>query len=255
MKKFICVFSALALLSCNTSTGEKNNGATPADSTGIINKVIAASFDEKFFKEIKLPLEIDTNFILGVDTNVRIPYQQIRQLGVNILQHDLTGGLIYDINSFCEIDSLKEEGEYGKYLEKLDIGMTKIAISFKIGVADLGNGTKLFLWGVHNSSYEACPFFAGTTIIGTFVNSEKRNTHFIVGEISGGGDPPSVGNDELTSKINSDGRIEIKSLSVNDDLDIPGDERTTQSLILQLTRDKIEIADSKKETKSTEKAQ
>ncbi|MGZ4044114.1 MAG: hypothetical protein ACXVO9_12995, partial [Bacteroidia bacterium] len=162
-------------------------------------------------------------------------------------------GLSYDINSFCEIDSLKQEGKYNSYLEKLDIGMTKVAISFKLGVIDLGNGAKLFLWGVHNSSFEACPFFAGTTIIGTFVNANKQNTHFVIGEISGGGDPPSMGNDQVTSKINTDGKVEIKRISVNDDLDIPGEETTIETIVLKLNADKIEILDSKKQVKNTEK--
>ncbi|MGZ3919895.1 MAG: hypothetical protein ACXVC7_06370 [Bacteroidia bacterium] len=253
MKKLIYILALAVLFGCNNESSEKD-AELSTDSTGIVNKSIAASFDDKEFKTIKLPIEIDTNFILEVDTNDRVPYQQVRQLGNNILQHEISSGLSYDINSFCEIDSLKQEGKYNSYLEKLDIGMTKVAISFKLGVIDLGNGAKLFLWGVHNSSFEACPFFAGTTIIGTFVNANKQNTHFVIGEISGGGDPPSMGNDQVTSKINTDGKVEIKRISVNDDLDIPGEETTIETIVLKLNADKIEILDSKKQVKNTEKS-
>lgn len=254
MRKFILPVLIVILSACNRAEDRPGIKEDAADSTGIVNKSTSASFDETLFKEINLPLVIDTDFILEADTNDRIPYQQIRQLGTNFLNHDLSSGLSYDINTFCEIDSIKRAGLYNEYLEKLDIGMTKIAISFKIGVIKFRDGTRLFLWGVHNSSFEACPFFAGTTIVGTYLNPEKKNTHFVIGEVSGGGDPPAIGDDEVTSKINADGKIEIKGLSVNDDLDVPGDERTTQELTLQLQADSIKIIKSKKETKSTEAA-
>lgn len=253
MKKCICLVLVTFLLGCNSHDGNRGD-ANSRDSLNNKNGNFEASFDDKLFKPLTLPLRIDTNFILEVDTNERIPYQQVRQLGTNFLKTEMSGSLAYDINTFCEIDSLKHVGAYEAYLEKLDIGMTKISISFKSGVIDLKNGAKLFIWGIHNSSYEACPYFAGTTIIGTFMNAEKKNTHFVIGEISGGGDPPATGNDEVTAKLDENGTITIKSVSVNDDLDIPGNEKTKQSLVLKLTKDKIEIVDSKKETKNTEKA-
>lgn len=253
MKKCICLLLLVVVIGCDPGKDEKNENTANNDSVGVENKVIAMSFDEKLFAPLSLPLIIDTNFILEVDTNNRIPYQQIRQLGVNFLQHETASGIIYDINSFCEIDSIKQAGGYREYLEKMEIGMTKIAISFKLGVIPIPDNTKLFVWGIHNSSYEACPFFAGTTIIGTYVNENNENIHFLLGEISGGGDPPSMGNDEVISKINKKGIINLKAVSVNDDLDIPGQEITTQKLTLKLEKGKIVIVHSSKQSKSTEK--
>ncbi|MCW3077082.1 MAG: hypothetical protein JWO32_1691 [Bacteroidetes bacterium] len=252
MKKCIYLVLVTFLFSCNNNDG---NGAHKENQDSLNNNGnFEASFDHKLFKPLALPLLIDTNFILEVDTNERIPYQQVRQLGTHFLETEMSASLAYDINTFCEIDSLKHAGAYEEYLEKLDAGMTKISISFKSGVIDLKNGAKLFIWGIHNSSYEACPYFAGTTIIATFMNSEKKNTHFVIGEISGGGDPPATGHDEVTARIDENGIATIKSISINDDIDLPGEEKTIQSLLIKLTKDKIEILDSKKETKNTEKA-
>lgn len=254
MKKILTGLAFPLLFACSQEPGEVKGEDTTADSTGIVDKSISASFYERAFKELSLPLIVDTNFIMEVDTNDRIPYQQVRQLGTNVLKHDVFTGITYDLNSFCEIDSLKQADAYNAYLEKLDIGMTKIAISFKVGVIKYGAGSRLFIWGVHNSSYEACPFFGGSTIVGTFVNSKNQNTHFVIGELSAGGDPPSMGSDEVTAKLEKDGTITIHSLSVTDDLDVPGDDRTEQWITLKIEKDEIKILSSKKENKNTEPA-
>lgn len=243
---------AVLLVSCG-SDNNKSDKVTSEDSTGISHSQFSASFDAKEFKPLTLPLAIDTNFIMEVDTNNRIPYQQIRQLGTHVLPHDLSDGLFYDINSFCEVDSIKQAGHYADYLAKLDIGMTKIAISFKLGVIDMGNDTQLFIWGIHNSSFEACPYFAGTTIIGTLVNENKENMHFLLGELSGGGDPPATGTDEVTSYIDKEGTITVRGISINDDLDVAGEDVKRQTLILKIENGSLMVLNSKKSEKNSEK--
>lgn len=252
MKKCIYFLLAAFLVSC---ASDKNKVETRAseDSTGISHSQFSTSFDAKTFKTLTLPLAIDTNFIMEVDTNNRIPYQQIRQLGTQLLAHELSDGLFNDINSFCEVDSIKQAGHYADYLAKLEIGMTKIAISFKLGVIDLGEGTQLFIWGIHNSSFEACPYFAGTTIIGTLVNEDKENTHFLLGELSGGGDPPATGTDEVTSYIDKEGTITVRSIFINDDLDIPGEDVTKQTVILKIENGAVTVINSTKSASNGEK--
>jgi hypothetical protein len=253
MKYKLILFTVL-FAACNNS-GNKSDQKT-TDSTAVGNSAIVAStFDNKLFKPISLPFNLDTTFILKADTNDRIPYQQIRSLGYEFLKNELTDGLINNIQEFCKIDSLKQAGAYKSYIDSLTIGMTKISIAYKIGVIDFKNNSRLFIWGITNSSYEACPFYSGTYLAGTFVNEAKQNTHFILGEISGGGDPPSMGSNEITAKVNGDGKIEIMNKRVFDDLDVPGEETTKQILSLKLDKDKIQIMDFKKEVKNTEKIQ
>ena len=104
-----------------------------------------------------------------------------------------------------------------------------------------------------SSSYEACPFFEGTTVIGTFVNDNRKNTHFVLACSRGGGDAPMTFHEEMDALIAPDGKINIKKISVSDDMDVPGNETTKQLLVLKLEKDKITIIDSKKEVKVTEK--
>lgn len=253
MKIFIYGSVSFLLISCANQI-EKKDPVTSSDTLAVTNKTIEASFDDKLFNTLQLPLNIDTTYVMKIDTNDRIPYQQVRALGSNFLKNEQTNGLEYEINKFCEIDSLKQEDKYKEYIEKLDLGMTKKSIAFKIGLLSFSNGSKLFLWGIESSSYEACPFFSARTVIGTFVNDNKQNTHFIIAGRSGAGDPPSMMNEDISAKINADGRIEIESVMVNDDLDIAGQETKKESVILKAEKNKIQIADSKKETTNTEKS-
>lgn len=252
MKKFIPLLAVTTFFACNSDSEIKKEEAPGSDTIVVTNKNSAVTFDEKLFKQLQLPLTLDTNFVINADTNDRIPFIQIRGLKSIYLENMISGSLSFDIDEFCRIDSLKENGAYKNYLSSLDIGMLKNSIAFKTGWIDLKNGTKLFLWGLNYDSFEACPFFSGKVIIGTFVSENKQNTSFVIAERSGGGDPPSMGNEDVTAKINTDGTIDILSIRINDDLDIPGEETITEKLVLKLEKDKITVVDSKKETKSTE---
>ncbi len=250
--RYIFILTVILFVSC-TDPGAKTTESF-TDTTAVDGKsTVNANFDYKLFKQLSLPLNIDTNFILKVDTNDRISYRQIRSLGTNFLRSEPSNGLSYNFNLFCEIDSLKEAGKYKEYLDSLTIGMTKKLVIYKIGVIDLKNDTKLFLWGSTNSSYEACPFFSGTYILATFVNTKKENTHFLLAAFISSGDPPSMSNVQITAKINTDGTIEMMSKMVGDDLDTPGEETTTQKFNLKLDGDHIGVRESKAEVKNTEK--
>jgi len=253
MKKIFLILIPV-LFSCGetknineTSTEIKN------DTVGIINASSAISFDDKLFKQLQFPLLIDTTFIQKCDTNERVTYELVRHLGSEILKHEVFNSLSYQMNTFCEIDSLKQDGTYEDYVKKLDIGMTKTSIAFRIGMLSLANNSKLFLWGIESSSYEACPFHSGKTIVATFVNENKINTHFIIGELFSAGDPPSMMNKEINSQLLLDGKIEIKCITINDDIDVPGEETTTELLKLSYSGGKIVVEDFKREIKNTEK--
>lgn len=252
MKRIFIFFSLITFVSCNDSNITNIN--TPVnDSLAIIQKHSGANFDERAFKELHLPLTIDTTFIQQLDSSDRIPFEQIRSLNADYLQNELTSGINFSINKFCEIDSLKQIEEYQQYINALDIGMTKKSIAFKVGQIPLQNGAKLFLWGLVSESYEACPFFQGTEIIATYVDQNKKNTHFLIGEISSGGDPPMIGNSQITATINSNGKIEMRCIKTEDDIDVPGKNIKQIQLLIELDAIEIKILDSKESISETEK--
>jgi hypothetical protein len=254
MKKYFYLFSVILLISCGNKDQVINETKNGTDTTSA--DLSASPFVEKDFKPLSFPLNIDTLFVQTVDTNNRITYQQVRELGVNFLKGALGDGLVYDINEFAQIDSLKQSGGYKAYLEKIDIGMTKTCIAYKVGVLNFPGNSKLFVWGITNASYEACPFFSGTLLIGTYVNANKQATLFNIAEISGGGDPPSMMNTVTTSKITADGKIEISSVVTTDDLDVKGEgiEKTVFKLepignVIRLVETKTEVLSKEDEPK------
>ncbi len=251
MKNYIYLVSILFFVSCGNKEQTITDNAVKADSSAIENTP-SFVFNNKDFKELSAPLNIDTTFIQKVDTNSRITYQQIRQLGVNFISGELGDGLVYDINEFAQIDSLNQSGGYRAYLEKIDIGMTKTCIAYKVGVVNLNANNKLFIWGITNASYEACPYFSGTLLIGTFVNEKNIATSFDLAEISGAGDPPATMSTEMTSKITGDGKIEVTSVVTNDDLDLNGLGKEKKVFKIEVSGAEIIVKDKKTEILSKE---
>ncbi len=249
MKNYIYLFCVLVFASCGNDEQKIVENITKTDSS-----IVASAFplSEEGFRLLLLPIRIDTLFIQTLDTNKRITYQQVRQLGVNFLKGELGDGLVYDINEFAQIDSLKQSGGYKKYLEKLDIGMTKTCIAYKVALINLPENNKLFIWGITNASYEACPFFSGTLLIGTFVNNNNQATLFNIAEISGGGDPPSMMDTQTEAKITADGKIEIACTVTSDDMDAPGLGIEKKTFKLETKENGITVVDTKSEVLSKE---
>lgn len=249
MKNYIYLFCVLVFASCGNDEQKIVENITKTDSN-----IIASTFpfSEEGFRLLPLPMRFDTLFVQTLDTNKRITYQQVRQLGVNFLKGELGDGLVYDINEFAQIDSLKQSGGYKAYLEKLDIGMTKTCIAYKVALINLPESNKLFIWGITNASYEACPFFSGTLLIGTFVNKNSEATLFNIAEISGGGDPPSMMNTQTEANITADGKIEITCTVTSDDMDTPGVGIEKTTFKLEATAGLIKVVDTKKEILSKE---
>lgn len=253
MKQFFAlILASVFLYSCGSSS--KKEEVKALDSTALETKVESSmSFDDQSFKTLQFPLVLDTVFVEKVDTNDRITYQQFRAQGLNILKHDISERINYTIDDFIKIDSLKQIGKYKNYIDSLDIGMTKQAIAYKIGVLNFKNATKLFIWGFQLKSFEACPFFTYNKIVGTYVDENKKSTHILLAEVSGGGDPPLIGDEKAWSVVKEDGTIEMNYFSVTDDLDIPGQNTFMQSFKMELLKDKIVVSNDKKKEEKGEK--
>ena len=247
MKHYALVALALILFSCGNKDAVTEKETQPVkDSLSIPSYM---GFEPGSFKPLGLPLNIDTNFIQNADSSDRIMYPVIRSMAGSIVDHALFSSLAYDMHTVCKIDSLKEINRYQAYLDSLDIGMAKTAIAFRIGVIQLEQG-HLFLWGISQQSYEACPFFSGTIILATHVSPAKNVTHALIGSISSGGDPPSMFGEIITSVIDKNGWIHLEAIQVNSDLDAQTEETTKQSLVLQLKAGKLVVSQAKKEKKA-----
>jgi hypothetical protein len=131
--------------------------------------------------------------------------------------------------------------------------MTKNSIAYKLGFVAFKNGSCMLVWGITSSSYEACPVFSGTQIIGSYKNAQNKYTHCVLGDLSFWADPPSMYNILVTTDIRAYGNFFISSVAISDDLDVPGDETTRIKTQLRVEGDSLKIMSSKKEVTATEK--
>jgi hypothetical protein len=197
-----------------------------------------------------LPLKTDTTFVDKADTNSRLTYHDLREAGSKLFQN---GAIKYNLSIFCKIDSLKEKKLYQAYVDSLDIGMTKNSIAFKVGYLELKNGSRLFLWGTESSSYEACPVFSEKNVIATYVNAKGEMIEtFLLAKRFSGADPPSTGSEDVMAEIDAEGNIKQTGISINDDLDVPGEETTIVNTEIKLSDTRTEKKEIKKDVKNTE---
>jgi hypothetical protein len=241
---FLCVLLAY-LYSCNNkNSNEQSTGKQDAKSE------THTVFTENNFKKLQLPLKTDTTFVDKADTNSRLTYHDLREMGSRLFMDD---AIKYNLTIFCKIDSLKEKKLYQAYVDSLDIGMTKNSIAFKVGYAELKNGSRLFLWGTESSSYEACPVFSEKNIIATYINAKGEMIEtFLLAKRFSGADPPSTGREDVMAEIDAEGNIKQTGISISDDLDIPGEEIIIVNTEIKLADTKAEKKEIKKEVKNTE---
>ena len=125
----------------------------------------------------------------------------------------------YELNEFYKIDSIKAAGNYLKWWETLDIGMTKFANAYAIKKAEYDENTTLLFWSLSTSNYEACPYASQTSIYVTVLYQNETTSCFLLGETLSAGDPPVSIERIINGIFEKDGKI-IQHLHQVDDEDM-----------------------------------
>ncbi|MGZ3864695.1 MAG: hypothetical protein ACXVPN_09880 [Bacteroidia bacterium] len=213
--QLLALFAAL-LFSCSNPEKPKENSviAEKKDSLFVNNKELQKSVS--LFKETSLPLTIDTTFIFMSGGGDSLGSFEIRALSANIFKHALSGGLEYNLNTFCRIDSIKEAGKYQQYIDSLDIGMTKVSTAHALSEFRLDSNTLILVWSLYSSSYEACPSSESWTVYATVVYKGDVKETCLLGECSSWVDPPVATERMITSKITAEGIITTDVYQMND---------------------------------------
>jgi hypothetical protein len=190
-------------------------------------------------------LAIDSAFIFRSETLHGLSRKDIAQLRAELVTNELTRSLDYELSDLLKIDSLKRSNAYTAYLDSLEPGMTADARAFAAGEIDLGTNGKLTLWKVTSVSFEACPAFTGTLVLGTYEYSQKKKL-MLLGKYFSVSDPPATGEDRITSKITGN-RIDVSSVSISDeDTDVEGQEISKAELQYELKEGEVILSADKK---------
>ncbi|MEX1002454.1 MAG: hypothetical protein WDZ35_10110 [Crocinitomicaceae bacterium] len=152
----------------------------------------------KFNTVFDLPLKIDSAFVTQFSSeSAEDPYtltgSEVAYLLRKMTTDQATSSADYMPKEFIKLDSIKKNGNYKEYQDNLDLGMTRYSHAKPVGKVIWDEQLTIYLWSLDYATYEACPYAAGTYVFGTvFYQGKARNTT-LLGEDSGGGDPPVWG--------------------------------------------------------------
>lgn len=169
-----------------------------------------ADFLGKVDREFELPLTIDSAWmerLLQTDEEISLDYNMNRSetahLSFNWVEGNETGNSSRYVQIFEEMDSINQLGEevMDEYLYSLDLGMTRYSTCNSIGKVTISEVSSLIFWSTDYSTIEACPYGYGTSLYATLFTKDVATNTVLVGEMSGGGDPPVWASNYVSSTI------------------------------------------------------
>ncbi|MEO9533459.1 MAG: hypothetical protein ABJG68_00560 [Crocinitomicaceae bacterium] len=212
-------------------SGQNSNSEDPDTSTvldSIVDEIIQIPVDsnrrkidvsalfDKATENFELPLKIDSTFlekyaITGDDAEYNLTYQEAQHLGFSFPDGNLSNSQKWQIQTFVNMDSLKQSNKLEDYLSSLDIGQARYATANMFGKVKVSDQTTILLWSSDYATYEACPYGEGVYIFGTVFTNQTATQTSLLGQESGGGDAPVWGDEYLESEI-TDSTISIYRL-------------------------------------------
>lgn len=227
---FLMTFIVIVMVSCTNNPSENKNEKSSNDlirDTTEQNQALVELSPEieallsNFSDEQDLPLVIDSSFFKHNaekrDRN-KLHTTEVKMLASKLNQHELSMDALWNIDNFHWLDSIIQSAAYEEYLQNLDIGMMKESFAIAVNKLNLDEQTVLLVWSLTYSTYEACPFAAGTLIMGTLMYQKEITNCVILGEISSAGDPPVGVDRKIYSSIdeNMKGRTDFSEVLLDE---------------------------------------
>jgi hypothetical protein len=164
------------------------------------------------FPLLKFPCVIDGNFLKDSSknhTSFPISIGLVSELASNFGGDDDSQRESYYVNDFIKIQTAKQEGKYDDFVQKLDIGMTKDANCYALGRLEFGDSLGLLIWKVVFTSYEACPYFSGTHVLGSIYQNGKLIKTYQLAMNESGADAPMSFNAKKKVRIDKNGILKM----------------------------------------------
>jgi len=212
---------AFAVISCGGDAAEEtDNNTNEADSVAMdtvaspieippMDETLTAICD-RTIETKNIPFVIDSIYIEDYvtyesDDPDNLTSEEVKYLTPDFLKNEPTEYSNYTVKTFYRLDSMKNNNTYDDYVNSLDIGMMKDIDAYLCDKIIVNDSTFILLWAISYGSYEACPYSSGTVIFGTYVLNNSVKNVAVVGESSGGGDPPVWGDTFISSEITEEG--------------------------------------------------
>jgi hypothetical protein len=193
-----------------------------------------------FGKALITPMVLDSTYLFNADTTVPINYRQIRAWQAESQNTFFADELAMPLNAFCKIDSLKQCGQYGKYVDSLDIGMVQSSSAYVAGKMSWATGS-LFLFTLNLSSYEACPSFSGNYAMAVFMPATGKMQLCLLAKYFTGIDPPVYSCEKQVANINNTTIKLQRSFLSDEDMDVSGYQYTAEEFDVMAVGDSLTI--------------
>jgi hypothetical protein len=249
VKKFISSLSILLILisSCSSnkqSTDDLNQeiGLTSIlypneirDSLAVFTKI---KFDfiinEDFFTD---SLKNNNKTILRVDI--------VKLLSQNLSSDEASQTNSYYFNDYFLIEEAKKNKKYDAYVQNLDIGMMKEANCYALSRLEFGDSLALLVWKIEFNSYEACPYYTGTHVLGSLIYDGKIVKTMQLANKETAADAPMSSTSTQFVKITKSGEItfDFETIVEEEDKMI---EHTKEKKQFQITKNGFKIISVKK---------
>ncbi|HXB12335.1 MAG TPA: hypothetical protein VNZ45_10135, partial [Bacteroidia bacterium] len=179
------VLAVIAVLmhSCNNSSNK-----TTAENKPMVVEKLPPELEKLFshFKEDNsFPVNVDSTYMTTVKKGDSLGSKDVMMFVKQWFKDDSLGFVFDDeIKTFYTIDSIKANGAYKAWHEKLDIGMTRLSNIYALKRIKLDDTTTILLWGLVYSNQEADPIYDVTEVLFTIVNHNKFGESFLLGEVA-----------------------------------------------------------------------
>lgn len=161
------------------------------------------------------PYNIDTTLLDSVSTYDSLGGKQVEWLYTRLDTSELNESVEYEVKSFFEIDSLKQNGKYAHWADQRDIGEMKYGNAYLLHKLHVNDTTDIITWAVTYGTFEACPYASGSIIFASIFYNGKVSSCVLVGEDMAAGDPPVGMTRLVTGNIAQNGKISISLREVN----------------------------------------
>ena len=258
MKKlFIPFFIVCGIISCDNSTikidasidkpSKQESGSDDAENTSKDLDTLKAMPDDligRVNNTLNAPYVLDHKEIEALDqSDNELTQQEVALLTEHLVENEDFGFIKYRLESYFKVHHLKDSIGEEAYMEDIDLGMTKNCDAYVNKKVNLTENRSLLIWSLDYSTYEACPYYAGTYVLATLCVDGKISHTAFVGESSGGGDAPVWSTIEMSSTItNEDIQVVfVEEMGGMDEEDEIADETTRNKCRYRFTRTGIQL--------------
>lgn len=209
MFKFnLLLFSAMFLFSCGTGPEEKTTEENEKPKKVEYPAEISSKID--LFPVVGDELKLDKAFFADSSRNHKehkLNMDLVKFLSSSLSDDELSEPNAYYLKQYYVIEKAKKSKSYNKYVEKLDIGMTKDANCYALSRIEFGDSIAALLWRLDFSSYEACPYFRGSHFLLSTVYKGKVVQTIQLAADESAADAPMSSSILQQAKISGKGKI------------------------------------------------